>query len=83
MSGAARAASPIVLPIKQSAALRDRLVKEIAGLESQDGAAAWAREALSLKNKLTAADAQWVETGFALKVSAFPAAGRVQLHRCP
>jgi ERF superfamily len=73
MSGAARAASSIVLPIEQSAALRDRLVKEIAGLESQDGAAVWAREALSLKNRLSAADAQWVETGFALKVSAFPA----------
>ncbi len=73
MSGAARAASSIVLPIEQSAALRDRLVKEIAGLESQDSAAAWAREALPLKNTLTAADAQWVETGFALKLSAFPA----------
>jgi hypothetical protein len=73
MSGAARAASPIVLPIEQSAALRDRLVKEIAGLESQDSAAAWAREALPLKNTLTAADSQWVETGFALKVSAFAA----------
>ena len=73
MSGAARAASSIVLPIEQSAALRDRLVKEIAGLELQDSAAAWAREALPLKNTLTAADAQWVETGFALKLSAFPA----------
>ena len=73
MSGAARAGSSIVLPIEQSAALRDRLVKEIAGLESPDSAAAWAREALPLKNTLTAADAQWVETGFALKLSAFPA----------
>jgi hypothetical protein len=34
--------------------------------------AAGPREALPLKNTLTAADAQWVETGFALKVSAFP-----------
>jgi hypothetical protein len=73
MRGAARATSSIVLPIEQSAALRDRLVKEIAGLESQDSAAAWAREALPLKNTLTAADSQWVETGFALKVSAFAA----------
>jgi hypothetical protein len=73
MRGAARAASSIVLPIEQSAALRDRLVKAIAGLESQDSAAAWAREALPLKNTLTAADAQWVETGFALKLSAIPA----------
>jgi hypothetical protein len=73
MRGAARAASSIVLPIERSAALRDRLVKEIAGLESQDSATAWAREALPLKNTLTAADAQWVETGFALKLSGFPA----------
>src|SRR6202047_506726 len=74
MRGAARAASSIVLPIEQSAVLRDRLVKEIAGLESQDSAAAWGREALPIKNTITAADAQWVETGFALKLSAFPAA---------
>ena len=73
MRGAARAASSIVLPIEQSAALRDRLVKEIAGLELQDNATAWAREALPRKNTLTVADAQWVETGFALKLSAFPA----------
>jgi hypothetical protein len=53
--------------------MRDRLVKEIAGLESQDSAAAWAREALPRKNTLTAADAQWVETGFTLKLSAIPA----------
>ena len=84
MSGAARAGSSIVLPIEQSAALRDRLVKAIAGLESQDSAAAWAREALPLKNTLTAADAQWVETGFALKLSAFPPSdGSEPSHQAP
>src|ERR1700730_2096438 len=84
MSGAAKAGSSIVLSIKQSAALRDRLVKEIAGLESQDRAAAWAREALPLKNTLTAADAQWVETGFALKLSAFPPSdGSEPYHQAP
>ena len=71
MSGAAKAASSILLPIEQSATLRDRLVKEIAGLESQDTAAAWAQEALPLKNTLTATDARLVETAFALKQSAF------------
>src|ERR1700719_2253379 len=71
MSGAARPANSTVLPAEQSAALRDRLVKEIAGLESPDSAAAWAREALPLKNTLTAADARLVETAFALKQSAF------------
>jgi hypothetical protein len=71
MSAGARAASSIVLPIEQSAALRDRLISEIAGLQSQDSAATWAREALPLKNTLTAADARLVETAFALKQSAF------------
>jgi hypothetical protein len=71
MSGPARAASSIILPAEQSAALRDRLISEIAGLQSQDIAAAWAREALSLKNTLTAGDARLVETAFALKQSAF------------
>jgi hypothetical protein len=51
--------------------LRDRLVKEIAGLESQDSAAEWARAALARKNTLTAGDARLVETAFALKQSAF------------
>jgi hypothetical protein len=71
MSARARAASSMVLPIKQSAVLRDRLISEIAGFQSQDSAAAWAREALPLKNTLTAADARLVETAFALKQSAF------------
>src|ERR1700732_3672555 len=40
MSARARAASSMVLPIKQSAVLRDRLISEIAGFQSQDSAAA-------------------------------------------
>ena len=71
MSGPARAASSTILPAEQSAALRDRLVGEIAGFQSQDRAAVWAKEALPLKNTLTAADARLVETAFALKQSAF------------
>jgi hypothetical protein len=71
MSRPARAANSIILPAEQSAALRDRLVSEIAGLQSQDRAAAWAKEALPLKNTLTAGDARLVETAFALKQSAF------------
>jgi len=71
ISGSARPANSAVLPVEQSAALRDRLIREIAGLQSQDSAAVWAREALPLKNTLTAADARLVETAFALKQSAF------------
>jgi hypothetical protein len=71
MGGAGKTASSIVLPTDQSAALRDRLIGEIAGVESQDSAAAWAREALPLKNTLADADARLVETAFALRQSAF------------
>jgi ERF superfamily len=71
MGGPARAASSTILPAEQSAALRDRLVGEIAGFQWQDRAAVWAKEALPLKNTLTAADARLVETAFALKQSAF------------
>jgi hypothetical protein len=71
MTGAASPANSTVLPAEQSAALRDRLVSEIAGLKSQDNSAAWAQEALPLKNTLTAGDARLVETAFALKQSAF------------
>ena len=81
MTGAARAASSSILPAEQSAALRDRLIGEIAGLQSQDRAAVWAKAALPLKNTLTAADARLVETGFALKQSAFSLADAAEPSR--
>jgi hypothetical protein len=71
MGAGARAARSTVLPAQQSAELRDRLVSEIAALESQESAVAWASEALPRKNTLTEADARMVETAFALKESAF------------
>ena len=55
--GAVKTPSPVVLPVDKSAALRDRLLSEIAGLASQDSATSWARETLPTKNSLTAADA--------------------------
>jgi hypothetical protein len=70
-SGRGKITPSPLLPAEQSASLRDRLVKEIAGLESQDSAAEWARAALARKNTLTAGDARLVETAFALKQSAF------------
>jgi hypothetical protein len=70
MNAVARAATSI-LPTAESAGLRDRLISEISGLDSQDSAAVWAREALPIKNTLTAADARFVETAFALRQSAF------------
>src|SRR6266540_2937058 len=67
--GAAKTAGPTVLLTDESAALRDHLLSEIAGLASQDSAAAWAGEALSAKNTLTTADAKLLEDAFERKLS--------------
>jgi len=67
--GAAKTAGPTVLLTDESASLRDDLLSEIAGLASQDCAAAWAGEALPAKNTLTAGDAKLVEDAFEQKLS--------------
>jgi hypothetical protein len=58
----ARPAKPVLNPDK-SAALEDRLVAELDGLQSPDEAASWAHRRLPAKNTLTAADAECVEAG--------------------
>src|SRR6476661_2579072 len=55
---AGRAASTPVLSFGESAALRDRLLAEIAGLQSVEGATNWAQGALAAKNQLAASDAK-------------------------
>jgi hypothetical protein len=72
--GAAKPPSPVILPVDESAALRDQLIGEVAGLESQERATKWAREALPVKNSLTAADAKMVEEAFGQKIASFPPA---------
>src|SRR6202048_1672615 len=69
--GAVKTPSPMVLPVDESAALRDRLLSEVAGLASQDSATSWAREALASKNSLTATDAKMLEDAFEQKLSGF------------
>jgi hypothetical protein len=59
------------LPVDESAALRDRLLSEVAGLASQDSATSWARKALPTKNSLTAADAKLLEDAFEQKLAGF------------
>ena len=59
----ARPAKPLLAP-DQSAALRDLLVAELAGVQSADEAANWAHRSLPAKNTLAAADAELVEAGF-------------------
>ena len=66
-----KAVPPAPLPTAQSAALRDRLLGEVAGLQSADAAASWAREGLTAKNSLAAADAKLVEQGFGLRLAEF------------
>jgi ERF superfamily len=68
--GPTKPASPPVLSPDQSAALRDRLLAEIAALPSEDSAADWAQRALVAKNQLTASDARLLEVAFELRLSA-------------
>jgi hypothetical protein len=68
--GGAKPASPPVFSLDQSAALRDRLLKEIAALPSEDSATDWAQRALAAKNRLTASDARLLEVAFELRLSA-------------
>jgi hypothetical protein len=60
-----------VLSEEQSAPQRDRLLKGLSDLRSDDEAALWAHQSLPAKNTLTVADAQLVEDGFRVKLSAF------------
>jgi hypothetical protein len=76
LRGAARPASAPVLSPADSAALRNRLLAEIAHLPSRDGATDWAQAALAAKNRLTAEDAQLVADAFEQRLSAWwPADG--------
>jgi hypothetical protein len=59
-----------ILPSEQSAGLRERLIGELAALNSVDEAAAWAHRNLPVKNTLTASDAQLVEDGFQRRLAA-------------
>jgi ERF superfamily len=62
----------VILDPNQSAALRDKLLTELGNITSAELAAAWAREALTAKNSLTATDAQFVEDAFERRLSELP-----------
>src|SRR5262249_35909522 len=66
---AARAATTPILSSDESAALRDRLVGEIAGLQTQENATNWAQRALAAKNRLGAEDAKVLEEVFERRLS--------------
>jgi hypothetical protein len=63
------AASSILLA-GESAALRDRLLGEVAELRALESASHWAQQVLPAKNRLTAADAKLLESAFEEKLSA-------------
>jgi hypothetical protein len=67
--GSGTASSTPPLTADQSATMRDRLLGEIADLQSDDSAITWAREALAAKNRLTAADAKLLEDAFETRLS--------------
>src|SRR6202030_1149189 len=53
-----------------SASLRESLIEQMAAINSEDEAAAWAHRNLPAKSTLTAADAKMVEEGFQTRLSA-------------
>jgi len=66
---AVKSEPPVTLDQDQSAALRDKLLSELAELTTADLATLWARNALATKNKLTTTDAACVEDAFEQKVA--------------
>jgi hypothetical protein len=58
-----------VLSFDASVALRDRLLGEIAALQSQESATNWAQGALATKNRLAAEDAKILEEAFEQRLS--------------
>jgi ERF superfamily len=66
---AERALSTPVLSTDESAVLRDRLLGEIASLESGESATNWAQGALAAKNRLSAEDAKQLEEAFENRLS--------------
>jgi hypothetical protein len=71
-SGGIRGERAVTLDPEQSAALREKLLIELANITSADLTAAWAREALTAKNSLTATDAKLVEDAFERRLSELP-----------
>jgi hypothetical protein len=63
-----------------SASLTEELVREIAELGSADYASQWARQRLSAKNRLLAADAHRVEEAFAARLAALGVPTREPKH---
>src|SRR5271165_4178704 len=66
----------VMLDAEESATQRDRLIADLAGLQSLDGAADWVHKNLPVKNMLSAVDAESVEASFRERLAAIEAAAR-------
>src|SRR5919198_151699 len=66
----------VTLDPEQSAVLREKLLTEVGNIASADCAAAWAREALTSKNSLSATDARLVGDAFERRLSELPSSDR-------
>jgi hypothetical protein len=73
-----KGSSPAILPPAQSAVVRDRLLGEVANLQSSDSATAWASDVLGAKNTLTSSDAKMVEHAFEQRLADFSATAQSQ-----
>jgi ERF superfamily len=62
-----------ILETEASSALRDQLAAQLQDLKSPDEAAHWAHRVISIKNTLTAEDAEHIEQAFQLKIATFAA----------
>jgi ERF superfamily len=71
----AKGEAAAIIDGEQSAVVRDRLLAEIGNIASAELAAAWAREALTSKNKLVTPDAKRVEHAFERRLSELASAG--------
>ena len=78
-SGGIKGERAVTLDPEQSAALREKLLIEVGNIISADLAAAWARDALTAKNSLSAADAKLVEDAFERRLSDLPSSDGVAL----
>ena len=76
------ARAPILEPAN-SAALREQLLAEIAGLPSVDESVDWAGRNMGVKNRLTPVDAGIVEDAFRTKVAAMDSAVDEESHSEP
>jgi ERF superfamily protein len=69
LRGTGRTVMTPVLSFDESAVLRDRLLGEIADLQSGEKATNWAQGALAAKNRLSAEDAKILEEAFEKRLS--------------